>query len=101
MANVAAKIAGIGNVSILLTERGANFGCNTLVSDLRALPIWPAPTTLSFSTSSIQSSGQGTNSGGQREFVPPLARAAAKIDLPPYSSKPTETLTTPRVTAPI
>jgi len=82
MANVAAKIAGTGNESILLTERGASFGYNTLVSDFRALPIMARtgyPVVFDVTHSVQQPGGQGTSSGGQREFAPHLARAAAAI----------------------
>ena len=82
MANVAAKIAGTGNESILLTERGASFGYNTLVSDFRALPIMMRtgyPVVFDVTHSVQQPGGQGTSSGGQREFAPPLARAATAV----------------------
>ncbi len=79
MTNVVAKIVDSGNSNILLTERGASFGYNTLVSDLRALPIMAetgAPVIFD-ATHSVQSpGGQGTSSGGDRRFVPLLARAA-------------------------
>jgi 2-dehydro-3-deoxyphosphooctonate aldolase (KDO 8-P synthase) len=82
MKNVAAKIASTGNDRILLTERGVSFGYNTLVSDMRALPTmaltgWPV---VFDATHSVQQpGGQGSSSGGQREFVPVLARAAMAI----------------------
>ncbi|MBV8911951.1 MAG: 3-deoxy-8-phosphooctulonate synthase, partial [Acetobacteraceae bacterium] len=82
MANVAAKIASTGNESILLTERGASFGYNTLVSDFRALPIMARtgyPVVFDVTHSVQQPGGQGTSSGGQREFAPVLARAAAAV----------------------
>ena len=82
MANVAAKIAGTGNHDILLTERGASFGYNTLVSDFRALPIMAAtgyPVVFDATHSVQQPGGQGTSSGGQREFAPILARAALAV----------------------
>ena len=82
MANVAAKIAATGNESILLTERGASFGYNTLVSDFRALPILARtgyPVVFDVTHSVQQPGGQGTSSGGQREFAPTLARAAAAV----------------------
>ncbi|HYZ62336.1 MAG TPA: 3-deoxy-8-phosphooctulonate synthase [Acetobacteraceae bacterium] len=82
MANVAAKIAGTGNESILLTERGASFGYNTLVSDFRSLPIMARtgyPVVFDVTHSVQQPGGQGTSSGGQREFAPALARAAAAV----------------------
>ena len=82
MANVAAKIAGTGNDRILLTERGASFGYNTLVNDFRSLPImartgWPV---VFDATHSVQQpGGQGASSGGEREFAPVLARAAVAV----------------------
>lgn len=82
MAHVAAKIASTGNERILLTERGASFGYNNLVSDMRALPImaesgWPV---VFDATHSVQlPGGQGGSSGGQRQFVAPLARAACAV----------------------
>ncbi len=82
MVNVAAKIADTGNESILLTERGASFGYNTLVSDFRALPIMARtgyPVVFDVTHSVQQPGGQGSSSGGQREFAAPLARAAAAI----------------------
>ncbi|NDC57214.1 MAG: 3-deoxy-8-phosphooctulonate synthase, partial [Alphaproteobacteria bacterium] len=82
MKNVAAKIASTGNQNILLCERGASFGYNTLVSDMRALPILAEtgyPVVFDATHSVQQPGGQGTSSGGQREFVPVLARAAVAI----------------------
>jgi len=82
MTNVAAKIAATGNERILLTERGASFGYNTLVSDFRALPIMAAtgyPVVFDVTHSVQQPGGHGTSSGGQREFAPTLARAAAAV----------------------
>jgi 2-dehydro-3-deoxyphosphooctonate aldolase (KDO 8-P synthase) len=82
MANVAAKIAGTGNRNILLTERGASFGYNTLVTDFRALPIMARtgyPVVFDATHSVQQPGGQGTSSGGQREFAPVLARAALAV----------------------
>lgn len=82
MANVAKKIASTGNEKILLCERGASFGYNTLVSDMRALPIMGQtgyPVIFDATHSVQQPGGQGTSSGGQREFVPVLARAALAI----------------------
>ncbi|MFC7332052.1 3-deoxy-8-phosphooctulonate synthase [Rhodocista pekingensis] len=82
MKNVAAKIASTGNDNILLCERGASFGYNTLVSDMRSLPIMAAtgyPVVFDATHSVQQPGGQGTTSGGQREFVPVLARAAVAI----------------------
>ena len=82
MANVAAKIAATGSRSILLTERGASFGYNTLVSDMRALPILARtgyPIVFDATHSVQQPGGLGGRSGGQREFVPVLARAAVAV----------------------
>jgi len=82
MVNVAAKIAGTGNHNILLCERGASFGYNTMVSDLRALPIMARtgyPVVFDATHSVQQPGGQGTSSGGQREFAPVLARAALAV----------------------
>jgi 2-dehydro-3-deoxyphosphooctonate aldolase (KDO 8-P synthase) len=82
MANVVAKIAGAGNRNVLVTERGASFGYNMLVSDMRALPILAglgAPVIFDATHSVQQPGGQGTSSGGQREFVPVLARAAVAV----------------------
>jgi 2-dehydro-3-deoxyphosphooctonate aldolase (KDO 8-P synthase) len=82
MKNVAAKITGAGNPNVLLTERGASFGYNTLVSDMRALPIMAqtgCPVVFDATHSVQQPGGQGTSSGGQREFVPVLARAAVAV----------------------
>jgi 2-dehydro-3-deoxyphosphooctonate aldolase (KDO 8-P synthase) len=82
MKNVVAKLTGAGNPNVLLTERGASFGYNTLVSDMRALPILAqtgAPVIFDATHSVQQPGGQGTSSGGQREFVPVLARAAVAV----------------------
>ena len=82
MANVAAKITHEGNENVLLTERGVSFGYNTLVSDMRALPILAQtgfPVVFDATHSVQQPGGQGTKSGGQREFVPVLARAAVAV----------------------
>ena len=82
MKNVVDKITGGGNPNVLLTERGASFGYNTLVSDMRALPIMAqtgAPVIFDATHSVQQPGGQGTSSGGQREFVPVLARAAVAV----------------------
>ncbi len=79
MANVVAKITGAGNRNVLVTERGASFGYNTLVTDMRALPILAqtgAPVIFDATHSVQQPGGQGTSSGGERAFVPVLARAA-------------------------
>jgi 2-dehydro-3-deoxyphosphooctonate aldolase (KDO 8-P synthase) len=83
MANVVAKITGAGNPNVLVTERGASFGYNTLVSDMRALPILArttgAPVIFDATHSVQRPGGQGTSSGGEREFVPVLARAAVAV----------------------
>jgi len=82
MQNVAAKIASTGNQRILLTERGASFGYNTLVSDMRALPIMAEtgyPVVFDATHSVQQPGGQGTSSGGDRRFAPILARAALAV----------------------
>jgi 2-dehydro-3-deoxyphosphooctonate aldolase (KDO 8-P synthase) len=82
MVNVAAKIASTGNRNILLCERGASFGYNTLVSDMRSLPIMARtgyPVVFDATHSVQQPGGQGTSSGGQREFAPVLARAALAV----------------------
>ncbi|MCH8997483.1 MAG: 3-deoxy-8-phosphooctulonate synthase [Proteobacteria bacterium] len=83
MKNVVAKIDGAGNANVLVTERGASFGYNTLVSDMRSLPIMAAetgcPVVFDATHSVQQPGGQGTTSGGQREFVPVLARAAVAV----------------------
>ncbi len=82
MAHVVAKVAESGNHHILLTERGASFGYNTLVSDMRALPIMAGlgyPVVFDATHSAQQPGGQGASSGGQREFVPVLARSAVSV----------------------
>ncbi len=83
MKNVVQKIELAGNPNVMVCERGASFGYNTLVSDLRALPIMAAQTGCPIvfdATHSVQQpGGQGTSSGGQREFVPILARAAVAV----------------------
>ncbi len=82
MKNVAGKVISAGNPNVLLTERGASFGYNTLVSDMRALPIMAetgCPVIFDATHSVQQPGGQGTSSGGQREFVPVLARAAVAV----------------------
>jgi 2-dehydro-3-deoxyphosphooctonate aldolase (KDO 8-P synthase) len=83
MKNVVAKVTGAGNPNVLVTERGASFGYNTLVSDMRSLPIMAeqtgAPVIFDATHSVQQPGGQGTSSGGQREFVPVLARAAVAV----------------------
>ena len=83
MKNVVAKLDAAGAGDILVTERGASFGYNTLVVDMRALPIMAretgAPVIFDATHSVQQPGGQGTSSGGQREFVPVLARAAVAV----------------------
>jgi 2-dehydro-3-deoxyphosphooctonate aldolase (KDO 8-P synthase) len=83
MKNVVAKVTGAGNPNVLVTERGASFGYNTLVSDMRALPILArttgAPVIFDATHSVQQPGGQGASSGGEREFVPVLARAAVAV----------------------
>ena len=83
MANVVAKITGRGNSNVLVTERGASFGYNTLVSDMRSLPIMArttgAPVIFDATHSVQQPGGKGTSSGGEREFVSVLARAAVAV----------------------
>jgi 2-dehydro-3-deoxyphosphooctonate aldolase (KDO 8-P synthase) len=82
MKNVVAKLTGAGAADVLVTERGVSFGYNTLVSDMRALPILRqtgAPVIFDATHSVQQPGGQGTSSGGQREFVPVLARAAVAV----------------------
>ena len=84
MANVVAKITGAGNPNVLVTERGVSFGYNTLVSDMRALPILAkigAPVIFDATPSVQQPGGQGTSSGGERAFVPVLARAATAVGI--------------------
>ncbi len=84
MANVVAKIDSTGNRNVLVCERGASFGYNTLVSDMRALPIMAeigCPVVFDATHSVQQPGGRGSSSGGQREFVPVLARAAAAIGI--------------------
>src|SRR5579872_5684351 len=83
MANVVEKITAAGNRKVLVTERGVTFGYNTLVSDMRALPILAektgAPVIFDATHSVQQPGGQGTSSGGERQFVPVLARAAVAV----------------------
>ena len=85
MKNVVAKLIDSGNDRVLVTERGASFGYNTLVSDMRSLPIMAAetgcPVVFDATHSVQQPGGQGTTSGGQREFVPVLARAAVSLGI--------------------
>ncbi len=82
MANVLAKVQATGNDRVMVCERGASFGYNTLVSDMRALPVLAqtgCPVVFDATHSVQQPGGQGTTSGGQREFAPILARAAVSI----------------------
>ena len=82
MKNVVAKITGAGNGRVLVTERGVSFGYNTLVTDMRALPILAetgAPVVFDATHSVQQPGGRGTASGGERRFVPVLARAAVAV----------------------
>ncbi|MCB1489136.1 MAG: 3-deoxy-8-phosphooctulonate synthase [Bauldia sp.] len=82
MKNVLAKVVDSGNPNVLLTERGASFGYNTLVSDMRALPTMAetgAPVIFDATHSVQQPGGQGTSSGGDRRMVPVLARAAVAV----------------------
>jgi len=84
MKNVAAKISGAGNDNILLTERGASFGYNTLVTDMRGLPIMAQtgyPVVMDATHAVQQPGGQGTSSGGDRRFAPVLARAAVAVGI--------------------
>lgn len=82
MKNVVAKLDGAGNSNVMLCERGASFGYNTLVSDMRSLPILAetgCPVVFDATHSVQQPGGQGTTSGGERRFVPVLARAAVAV----------------------
>jgi 2-dehydro-3-deoxyphosphooctonate aldolase (KDO 8-P synthase) len=83
MKNVVAKLTGAGNCNVLVTERGASFGYNTLVSDMRSLPIMAAetgaPVVFDATHSVQQPGGLGTASGGERQYVPVLARAAVAV----------------------
>ena len=84
MANVAEKVASTGNSRILLTERGASFGYNTLVADMRSLPILARtgyPVIMDATHSVQQPGGQGNSSGGQREFAPVMARCAVALGI--------------------
>jgi 2-dehydro-3-deoxyphosphooctonate aldolase (KDO 8-P synthase) len=80
---VVAKVVAAGNPNVLVTERGASFGYNTLISDMRALPILAsttgAPVIFDATHSVQQPGGQGTSSGGERQFVSVLARAAVAV----------------------
>jgi len=82
MKNVVEKVRGTGNDSLLLCERGVSFGYNTLVVDMRALPVLRGlgcPVVFDATHSVQQPGGQGATSGGQREFIPPLLRAAVAV----------------------
>lgn len=82
MKNVLAKVTGSGNPNVMLTERGASFGYNTLVSDMRALPVMAetgAPVIFDATHSVQQPGGQGNSSGGERRFVETLSRAAVAV----------------------
>jgi len=82
VANVVEKITGAGNRNVLVTERGVSFGYNTLVSDMRALPVLAkigAPVIFDATHSVQQPGGKGATSGGERSFVPVLARAAVAV----------------------
>jgi 2-dehydro-3-deoxyphosphooctonate aldolase (KDO 8-P synthase) len=84
MSNVVTKITSAGNPNVLVTERGVSFGYNTLVSDMRALPVLAkigAPVIFDATHSVQQPGGQGTSSGGERGFVPVLARAATAVGI--------------------
>ncbi len=84
MKNVVAKVTGSGNPNVLVTERGASFGYNTLVVDMRGLAIMAetgAPVIFDATHSVQQPGGQGTSSGGDRRFVPVLARAAVAVGI--------------------
>ena len=101
MENVLAKVASTGNRNILQTERGVSFGYNTLVSDMRALPILAQngyPVVFDATHSVQQPGGQGASSGGQREFVPVLARAAAAVGVAALFMEPTRIRTVRRAT---
>jgi 2-dehydro-3-deoxyphosphooctonate aldolase (KDO 8-P synthase) len=82
MKNVVAKLVGAGNPNVLVTERGVSFGYNALVSDMRALPILAetgAPVIFDATHSVQRPGGEGERSGGERRFVPVLARAAVAV----------------------
>jgi len=82
MKNVVAKVTGAGNANVLVTERGVSFGYNTLVSDMRALPVLRetgAPVIFDATHSVQQPGGQGTSSGGERKYVGVLSRAAVAV----------------------
>jgi len=83
MKNVAAKIEETGNQNVMLCERGASFGYNTLVSDMRSIPIMAlqtgCPVIFDVTHSVQQPGGRGETSGGERQFAPVLARAAVAV----------------------
>ena len=84
MPNVVAKLESTGNTRLLLTERGSSFGYNTLVADMRGLPIMARtgyPVVMDATHSVQQPGGQGGSSGGQREFAPVMARAAVSLGI--------------------
>ena len=85
MKNVVSKLDEAGNSSVLLTERGASFGYNTLVVDMRGLPIMArdtgCPVIIDATHAVQQPGGRGSSSGGQREFAPVIARAALSLGL--------------------
>ncbi len=84
MANVVAKVESTGNKRILVTERGVSFGYNTLVTDMRSLPIMAKqgyPVVMDATHAVQQPGGQGSSSGGQREFAPVIARAAVSLGI--------------------
>ena len=84
MANVVGKVTGAGNANVMLTERGASFGYNTLVSDMRSLPIMAetgCPVVFDATHSVQQPGGKGASSGGDRRFVATLARAAVAVGI--------------------
>src|SRR4249919_2363353 len=93
MQNVVEKIISAGNRNVMVTERGASFGYNTLVSDMRALPILmrttQAPVIFDATHSVQQPGGQGTSSGGEREFVPCWRAPRSRSASPACSSRPT------------
>src|SRR6476659_4077851 len=94
MTHVVDKAIGAGNPQVLVTERGVSFGYNTLVSDMRALPILAeigAPVIFDATHSVQQPGGQGAQSGGERRFVPVLARARSLSAWPACSSRPIRT----------
>jgi 2-dehydro-3-deoxyphosphooctonate aldolase (KDO 8-P synthase) len=84
MKNIVTKIASTGNDNIMLCERGVSFGYNTLVTDMRAFPVMAetgCPVVFDVTHSVQQPGGQGDRAGGQREFVPHLARAAVAVGI--------------------